>query len=70
LWAWTSTPAPGGPMSSVPERSATVLDVVCGMDVPAGSKYHRVYKGTDYRFCCGYCLARFAAEPERFLKQK
>lgn len=46
---------------------ATVRDPVCGMDVPASSKHRRTYKGIEYRFCCGSCLAKFAAEPERYL---
>ncbi|MCD6024945.1 MAG: copper-transporting ATPase [Fibrobacteria bacterium] len=45
----------------------TVRDPVCGMDVPSTSKHRRVYKGTEYRFCCGTCLAKFAADPERYV---
>jgi Cu+-exporting ATPase len=50
------------------EKTAdTVRDPVCGMDIPATSKNRRTYKGTEYRFCCGTCLAKFAADPERYL---
>jgi Cu+-exporting ATPase len=45
---------------------ATVRDPVCGMDVPATSKYRRTYRGVEYLFCCGHCQAKFAAEPERY----
>ncbi len=44
----------------------TAIDPVCRMEVPATSKYRRVHKGTEYFFCCGHCLAKFAAEPERY----
>jgi Cu+-exporting ATPase len=38
------------------------------MQVPAASKHRRLHEGVDYRFCCGNCLAKFAAEPGRYLK--
>jgi Cu+-exporting ATPase len=43
-------------------------DPVCGMDVdPATAKYRFDYSGKTYYFCCGGCLAKFRADPERYL---
>jgi Cu+-exporting ATPase len=43
-------------------------DPVCGMMVePAKAAGQHEYKGTLYYFCNPSCLARFKAEPERFL---
>ncbi len=43
-------------------------DPVCGMTVdPAKAAGQHEYKGTLYYFCNPSCLARFKAEPERFL---
>ena len=43
-------------------------DPVCGMAVePANAAGQHEYKGTLYYFCNPSCLARFKAEPERFL---
>ncbi len=48
-------------------RTATVRDPVCGMDIPATSKHRRTYKGMEYQFCCGNCLAKFAVDPARYV---
>jgi len=43
-------------------------DPVCGMMVePAKAAGQHEYKGTVYHFCNPSCLARFKAEPEKFL---
>lgn len=44
----------------------TVLDPVCGMQVPTDSRYRRAHAGVEHRFCCGNCLAKFAADPARY----
>jgi len=49
-------------MSHPPAR-----DPVCGMSVAWESPRRHVHAGVDYRFCSDRCLARFRAEPERFL---
>ena len=46
--------------------SDLVRDPVCGMDVLRSSKHRREYKGAEYFFCCGNCLAKFAADPDRY----
>ncbi len=42
-------------------------DPVCGMTVKPGSPHRFEYRGTVYHFCCGGCLAKFQADPERYL---
>src|SRR5262245_57417870 len=47
----------------------TAIDPVCGMTVdPARAAGSYVHRGTSYYFCNPNCLARFKAEPERFLQ--
>jgi Cu+-exporting ATPase len=48
--------------------AAGAKDPVCGMKVdPATSKHVLEHQGVRYAFCSGGCLAKFKAEPERFL---
>ena len=57
---------PSGPVSTT--EPATVKDPVCGMNVnPARAKHRHEYQGQVYHFCCGGCLGKFAADPERYL---
>ena len=43
-------------------------DPVCGMVVdPATSPHHASHAGHDYHFCGARCLAKFVAEPGRYL---
>ena len=42
-------------------------DPVCGMTVKPESPHRTEYAGHSYRFCSAKCLARFAAEPAKFL---
>ena len=44
------------------------LDPVCGMTVdPAKAAGSLDYKGTTYYFCGKGCLAKFSADPEKYL---
>ena len=44
------------------------LDPVCGMTVdPATAKFSTEHEGTRYYFCCGGCLAKFTADPAKYL---
>jgi P-type Cu+ transporter len=44
------------------------VDPVCGMTVdPATAKFSTEHAGKTYYFCCGGCLAKFQADPERFV---
>src|SRR5579883_738387 len=47
----------------------TAIDPVCGMTVNTeGAKHTAVHDGRTYYFCNPKCLAKFTAEPERYLK--
>ncbi len=43
------------------------LDPVCGMSVRRDGPHRWAHRGTLYYFCNPRCLARFQAEPERYL---
>ena len=54
--------APGG------DKNTTVRDPVCGMTVdPAGTTHHAEQTGRAYHFCSAGCLARFQADPGKYL---
>ncbi len=44
-----------------------IKDPVCGMTVDADSPRRYRHGDTDYRFCSDHCLAKFSADPERFV---
>ena len=45
-----------------------VVDPVCGMTVdPARAAGHVEHNGTTYYFCSKGCVAKFTADPERYL---
>ncbi len=47
----------------------TAIDPVCGMKVKTqGAKYTAIHDGETQYFCNPRCLAKFTAEPARFLK--
>lgn len=47
----------------------TARDPVCGMSVDPRSSRHRLeHAGTTVFFCCAGCLAKFAADPQRYLQ--
>ncbi len=46
----------------------TVLDPVCGMTVdPANTAHHARHGEVDYHFCSAGCLAKFTADPVKYL---
>ncbi len=52
----------------VPEGAVLVKDPVCHMDVyPPNAAGSHEYKGTTYHFCSKGCVAKFQADPERYL---
>jgi Cu+-exporting ATPase len=54
--------------SSRPAGPDPTIDPVCGMSVsPATAKGRHEHGGTTYYFCSPRCLARFQAEPEKYL---
>ena len=51
--------------------AAKVKDPVCGMDVdPTTARHHLEHAGKTYYFCCGGCLEKFRADPDRDLSRK
>ncbi len=49
-------------------ETATAIDPVCGMKVKvAGAKSTTLHAGHTYYFCNPKCLAKFTAEPDRYL---
>src|SRR3569833_2450168 len=54
---------------SAESPSETAIDPVCGMAVRiAGAKHTAQHHSRTHYFCIPKCLARFTAEPERYLK--
>jgi Cu+-exporting ATPase len=52
-----------------PSVDRTAIDPVCGMKVEvAGAKNTAVHDGHTHYFCSPRCLAKFTAEPQRWLK--
>src|SRR5262249_17495108 len=49
----------------------TAVDPVCGMTVdPAAAAGSTVHDGTTYHFCSKHCLAKFEADPQKYLARK
>lgn len=49
----------------------TALDPVCGMTVdPAKTAHHAHHNGTEFHFCSAGCLAKFKADPPKYLAGK
>ncbi|MBL8217974.1 MAG: cadmium-translocating P-type ATPase [Bryobacterales bacterium] len=52
----------------IPEGAVMVKDPVCHMDVyPPNAAGSHEHSGTTYHFCSKGCVAKFQADPERFL---
>jgi P-type Cu+ transporter len=47
---------------------ATLKDPVCGMTVTDKSPHHTNHNGRPYYFCGAKCVAKFKADPQRFLQ--
>jgi Cu+-exporting ATPase len=43
------------------------IDPVCGMTVEDDSPRRFAFDGTTYYFCSDHCLAKFSADPARYL---
>jgi Cu+-exporting ATPase len=55
---------------SAATQTGEVIDPVCGMKIkPDKAAATFDYQGRTYYFCCNGCRAKFAAEPEKFLKK-
>jgi Cu+-exporting ATPase len=56
---------------SAGEAEGSVRDPVCGMMVdPHVTPHRHSHAGRTYHFCSAKCLARFAADPQRFLARE
>ena len=57
--------------SNAPATGASATDPVCGMSVdPATAKHAFDHAGTSFHFCSAGCLAKFSADPEKYLAKK
>ena len=53
------------------EASTVIIDPVCGMKVdPATSRHRHDCKGQTWHFCSNGCRAKFATDPDKYLKPK
>ncbi len=60
--------APAAPVDAAGDVPEMVIDPVCGMSVdPAGAAHSHPHHGQTYYFCGAGCLAKFEADPDRFL---
>ena len=54
--------------SAVADTLVTAIDPVCGMTVdPSKTAHHAAQGGTEYHFCSAGCLAKFTADPAKYL---
>ena len=61
--------APGAAHEAMPAPAASVKDPVCGMDVdPARAAGVASHEGKQYHFCSTHCVAKFQADPARYLR--
>ena len=53
-----------------PEAPGTdaLKDPVCGMAVTELAEHHTEHEGQPYYFCSAKCLAKFSADPSRYLQ--
>ena len=57
--------------SNAPAAGTSETDPVCGMSVdPATAKHAFDHAGTNFHFCSAGCLAKFSADPEKYLATK
>ncbi|QEN02864.1 heavy metal translocating P-type ATPase (plasmid) [Sphaerotilus sulfidivorans] len=52
----------------MPATAEVLKDPVCGMTVTAQSPHHLEHAGRPYYFCGAKCLAKFTAEPAKFVQ--
>jgi Cu+-exporting ATPase len=55
------------PQMLPPAAAGGAKDPVCGMTVGPESPHRHTYAGRQHLFCCASCLAKFKADPERYL---
>jgi Cu+-exporting ATPase len=58
-------------VSDVVGPKTVAVDPVCGMSVNTDTAKHKLAHGEKtFYFCCGGCLEKFRAEPEKFLNEQ
>src|SRR5947209_6583612 len=58
-----------GHADTSPPTAELATDPVCGMKVdPAKTPHHAAHAGERFHFCGAGCLAKFVADPERYLR--
>src|SRR5204863_2099336 len=58
------------PVGAANENQAATRDPVCGMTVDPRTTPHRHgYAGRTYYFCSAGCLAKFSADPQKYVGQ-
>ena len=58
------------PVGAANENQAATRDPVCGMTVDPHTTPHRHgYAGRTYYFCSAECLAKFFADPQKYVGQ-
>jgi Cu+-exporting ATPase len=50
-----------------PPADTLPTDPVCGMTVKSDSPHRATFEATEYRFCSAKCLAKFSADPHRYV---
>ncbi len=63
-----SAPASASDEDGEAATQTSALDPVCGMKVnPATTAHHATHDGVHYHFCSSGCLAKFTADPAKYL---
>lgn len=63
-----SAPASASDEDGEAATQTSALDSVCGMKVnPATTAHHATHDGVHYHFCSSGCLAKFTADPAKYL---
>ena len=55
-------------LPAAPSAEGAIKDPVCGMTVTEQSPHHVEHDGRPYYFCSAKCLAKFSAEPTKYVQ--
>ena len=56
-----------GPVADAGANAKSNIDPVCGMTVSPDTKLRHMHEGKTYLFCNPKCLAKFTADPDKYL---
>jgi Cu+-exporting ATPase len=62
--------APAGSGAISPGADKTAADPVCGMKVSPGTTRKVAHEGQTYYFCSDHCVAKFRADPSKYVHPK